>query len=229
MNWLQWGSFIESPRLDQAHLLANPLHVGLFGFLLSPGCSIFLYSPLLLLLPSTSRVFWTRHRDECAAFAAVSLCLLLLCSSFVQWTGLWSSPGPRYLFLLTPLLMLALGPWLDTRPGPRAGLVVAVLALAGGVVQILLMSARWSAVIALMDYKPFAPMMDFVFLPDRSPIEGSWLALQAGHVDAWLHGVWYGWPGKPGAPAVAAVLLSLWIVSVVVSARSLRRSLAAAR
>jgi hypothetical protein len=224
-NFLRWGTFIASPMLEQTSLLGRSPLPGLAGFLVSPGASIFLYSPLLLLTPITSNVLWRRDRALLAVVLAVSMTLLFFCSSFLFWTGLPSAPGPRYLFVVTPLLMLPLGLWLDSDPSRRLKQAVAVLAVTGLLVQIGLMSARWSAVFTLMDYMSYAPLMDFVFEPGRSPILGSWLAVWSGEIDSWFWGVWRGWNGNQGAPLPAIVLLAIWGMCATVAVRGLRRSL----
>ena len=117
--------------LDQSRYLTTPLRVGLAGLLVSPGSSIFVYSPPLLLLPWTLPGFWRAHRAECACVLAVCASLLLLAAPFQLWHGLWSCPGPRMVFAATPLLMLPLGPWLDARRSRRALVVTGLLGLLG--------------------------------------------------------------------------------------------------
>jgi hypothetical protein len=55
---------------------------------------------------------------------------------------------------------------------------------------------------------------------------GSWRALRAGHVDAWLWGLAHGSAGVPAAPLAAAVLALLWGLGLALALRGLRRSLA---
>ena len=126
--------------LAQSRAFSTPIHVGAAGLLFAPGSSLFVYSPLLLLLPWTLPAFLRQHRAEAWTLLVVSGCLLLLSSGFQLWHGLWSSPGPRMIFTAVPLLMLPLGPWLD-RPGGRArAWAVTSLALLGAVTQLGLLS-----------------------------------------------------------------------------------------
>ena len=92
----------------------------LVGFLVSPGMSLFVYSPVLLLLPATLPRFWRAHRAETWTILALFASNLLFYASYQLWTGLFSCPGPRYLFTATVFLMLPLGPWLD-RARERCG------------------------------------------------------------------------------------------------------------
>jgi hypothetical protein len=220
-----WGTWLASPMLAQGRFFdLSRSHVGLLGFLLSPGASVFVYSPPLLMLAGYWRGFLARWRPEGLTALASALCLLFFCSPFEAWHGLWSAPGPRYLFAAVPLLLLPLGGWLATA-GPRERACLAALAGFGALVQAVLMSARWSAVIRLMDYERFAPDMRFLFRLDETPLEGSLRALAAGEIDAWLWGLWHGWDGAPGHPVAAAVLVALWGAALALALRALRRGL----
>ena len=225
-NQALWGTFLDSPMVAQRKGFTTPLYVGLWGFLLSPGCSVFAYSPPLLLLHRTLPAFWRERQAECSVVVAISLSLLLFCAGFAYWHGLWSAPGPRYLFVLTPLLMLPLGPWLDAHPGSRERRAVWALAAAGLGVQLVLVLSRWSAVIRGMNYPQsvLRSDFDFLFLPDQSPILGSARAVFAGQLDAWLFWLATGFDGAEGAPLVAALLLALWALALAFALSRLRRS-----
>lgn len=109
---------------------------GLWGLLLSPGKSIVLYSPPVLL--SLLGLAGLRRRRVRLAEAVVALCVvhLALISSLSFWSGEWSW-GPRYLVLLLAPLALAL-PFLPLARWRRP-LVIGLVAL-GLVVQLLALS-----------------------------------------------------------------------------------------
>jgi hypothetical protein len=207
VNRAQWGTWIASPMLAQAPLLEGSLWQGLYGLLLSPGASLFVYSPLLLLLPLMLPGFWRTHRAECVAVLALAASFLLVCGRFVFWHGLWSAPGPRYLFALVPLLLLPLGPWLDGARARATTAAVALLALAGAAVQAVLMSVHWRHAVERMGYQN--EIADFAFLYDwlRAPIAGSARALWAGDTDVYLWALATGVPGRPAQPLLAALLV----------------------
>jgi hypothetical protein len=211
-NSALWGGWFESPMVAQRHGFTTPLHVGLAGFLLSPGVSLFLYSPPLLLVGLMLPSFWRERRAECVTALAASLSLLVFCAGFSHWHGLWSAPGPRYLFVLTPLLLLPLGRWLDAHAGRRARQALWALGAAGLAVQLVLLLSRWSAVIRAMGYVEAAQRDDLSFLwePGRSPLAGSVRALGEGQVDAWWFGLVTGFDGAAAAPGAAALLLGVW-------------------
>ena len=45
-NYALWGTLLESPMVGQRSLFSLPIHIGLAGYLLSPGGSVFVYSGL---------------------------------------------------------------------------------------------------------------------------------------------------------------------------------------
>ncbi len=138
----------------------------------------------------------------------------LVCSKFDQWTGLYSSPGPRYLFVATPLLMLGLGSWLSDRRSRFAWAATGLLAIIGLVVQAVLMLAKWGVVVLIFRYRDFDPPYSFVFMPEWSPIWGSAIAVWGGSIDSWIFKIGRGWPGQEGSLGMA-VLLALGCVALI--------------
>ncbi len=210
VNLWRFGTWMRSPYIDQIAFFTGPLYLGIYGFLLSPGGSIFVYSPLLLLLPWTLPAFWRRHRAECATVAGIALVFLLVCSKNEDWTGLYSAPGPRFLFSLTPFLMLPLGLWLDGETRARRRIALWSLAMVGLAVQLVTMAAHWGDVIEIMQWKQFVPALSFVWIPNWCPIVGCLMALGQGIVDPFLWKLFFGSPGVEAAPAAAGILLAVW-------------------
>ena len=90
-------------RLEDRPLFSTPLFVGLGGMLLSPGKSVFLFSPILLLTLPGFVGLWRLNRALTLAIAALLCSSLLFHAKYLYWSGdlAW---GPRY-------LATALGPW----------------------------------------------------------------------------------------------------------------------
>jgi hypothetical protein len=227
VNRLKWGTWLYSPMLGQVAHFDTPLYVGLRGLLLSPGASVFLYSPLLLLCPWLLRRFWVTHRAECAAVLVVSASFLLVAASFWSWSGLWSAPGPRYVFVATPLLLLPLGSWLDAarERGARAPLRVAVvLGVLGALVQVAVTSSSWNTVVDLNDWRRWEPGMEFLFIPSESPILAGARALGQGYVDSWIWWIGLGWRSAPPRPGLAVLLALAGALLLVFCARQTLRA-----
>ncbi len=113
----------------------TPLATGLLGFLLSPGKSIFLFSPPILLallgLPRLLR----RDRGLATVAAVTPVVYLLFFATYTQWEGGYSY-GPRYLVPALALLGLGIGPALEGASRNTRAIAIGVFA-AGLFVQIL--------------------------------------------------------------------------------------------
>jgi hypothetical protein len=113
----------------------TPLWVGLAGFLFSPGKSIFLFAPPILLALWGLPALWRRDRGL-ATIAILSLPLALgFYGRYTQWEGGYCF-GPRYLVPALALLSLALGPAL-AKAGPHTRAVAILVFVAGTAVQVL--------------------------------------------------------------------------------------------
>src|SRR5437867_8839315 len=66
VNWLKFGGLASTGYEQEPSPWAGLSHIltGLYGFLLSPGKSVFLYNPLLLLWPLAVAPFHRAHRSE---------------------------------------------------------------------------------------------------------------------------------------------------------------------
>ena len=138
-NEFLFGSFFDfgyPPAAEGGRRLntfETPLATGLYGLLFSPGKSLFLFAPpLLLALPGLWRL--ARGNRALAVVAGLTpLVYLLFFARYTQWEGGYCF-GPRYLVPVIPLLALGLGPML-AGCDRRILRLAAVLAVAGFVVQ----------------------------------------------------------------------------------------------
>ncbi|HVA69693.1 MAG TPA: hypothetical protein VNF45_10290 [Candidatus Binataceae bacterium] len=116
-----WSNYARSGNVFNSGYEINfstPLLTGLYGFLLSAGKSIFLFSPLLILYAPSALMLWRRKR--CRELVAWSLALLAgqLCfyGKWWDWSGddAW---GPRLVILstLAALIVVAASDWAATK------------------------------------------------------------------------------------------------------------------
>jgi hypothetical protein len=215
LNYARWGSWFLSPMVSGGLESSASFWTSLSAFLWSPGISVFAYSPILLLLPWTFAALWRVGRLECIAIVIIALTELLYFSNYRYWTGLWSAPGPRYLFPACVLLLTSIGAWLDGPPGRVQRGALWLLAGLGALSQLALVTARWATVIRLERYKQYQPEHSFLFVPDASPIVASARAAMDGQLSTWLWNLGAGWPGQPSEPAtaVAVGLALVWIAA----------------
>jgi len=139
-NNLRFGSFLDDgklrPELHPFPLFGNPL-AGLVTLLLSPGKSVFLYSPPLIL--GLLAILHFRVIQRAVAFTVVTTSIVLIsflsCILFVGGDWCW---GPRYLAPLLPLWALGL-PFLGGKI--RREVVLSIIG-AGLIIQMLALSVE---------------------------------------------------------------------------------------
>jgi hypothetical protein len=156
-NWLCWGSPLKTgytPYFDD--YWGENMLVGLWGMFLSPGKSLFLYSPLLILgIGSVSRLV-REHRPFCLAMLLAAGPVLLVYSRY-KLNGDWAW-GPRFAVFLVPALSLSFAVLLDAWERDRrrrlARAIFGAFLAAGIVVQVLGVSFYWDHFIRIsMDAK----------------------------------------------------------------------------
>lgn len=143
-NYFRFGSAFENGKIHyEAHrgyppIFGNPL-VGLLTLLASPGKSILLYSPTIILGFAGVRRLW-RHKPQIGfVVVAASVILLLFISTIAFAGGDWCW-GPRYLVPLVPLWALAF-PFVPFKEGHGRDLVTGIVGV-GLVVQCLAVSVE---------------------------------------------------------------------------------------
>lgn len=118
-----WGEQLRPGDVPRPFLLTE-LPRGLFGLLLSPGKSILLFAPPLVLSLPRLAALWRRDRGAALAVAAAGATSLLVFASYFYWEGGYAF-GPRHLLPVVPLLLLPLA----CGPSPRRAALIAVVAI----------------------------------------------------------------------------------------------------
>lgn len=188
-NLARFGTPLESGygRQASAGAWSTPLHVGLYGLLLSPGKGLAWFAPPLWLLPlgiarlraAAGEGTAVAKRWAARGILAVLGFALLLYGAFEHWAG-DGSYGPRYLVPVLPLGLLAVAFALDraSRAVRRWAWTLGVLGLlvqAGGVLIYFGAQMREAG-----DYPYTRSLGDPRFLessrwnPRFSPILGHW-------------------------------------------------------
>jgi hypothetical protein len=119
----------------------TPLLTGVFGYLFSPGKSIFLFCPPVLVAIAALPRLWRRDRGLALVCILTPLAYLALYSRLTNWEGGYNY-GPRYMLPSLFLLCLALGmSFLNSTNRSRTG--IAIFFVAGLFVQLIGLSTNY--------------------------------------------------------------------------------------
>jgi hypothetical protein len=118
-----WGDMI--PQLPPREFLARDVPRGLAVLLLSPGKSIVLWAPVLLLAAARAKQFWHREPGGALGLAFSAIVGLIFFAAYLFPEGGYAH-GPRNLVPIVPLLLLPAG-----GPGSRRWRTAPVGACAG--------------------------------------------------------------------------------------------------
>jgi hypothetical protein len=125
----QFGYPTTAEGAKRLNTFDTPLWKGLDGFLLSPGKSIFIFAPPVILALAGLRRLWKLERGVATVAIVLPLLYLFFFARYTQWEGGYCV-GPRYLVPSIALLCLGLGPMLA--PGASHIKKLALFALALG-------------------------------------------------------------------------------------------------
>jgi hypothetical protein len=107
-NVYRFGHPLDAGYLrDRVPQFGSSIATGLYGLLLSPTASLFVYCPLAIVAVAAIVVLAPRDRAAAVLFGGSVLVLLLFYAQLGNWMG-GRSYGPRYLVPVIPLLMLSL-------------------------------------------------------------------------------------------------------------------------
>ena len=140
-NAFDFGYPVAAEGGKALNTFETPLFTGLLGFLLSPGKSVFLFSPPILLAMIGLPRLWRRDRGLAVVAAATPIVYLLFFATYTQWEGGYSY-GPRYLVPALALAALGIGPALEGASRNVRRLAIGVF-IAGLLVQALGMATSF--------------------------------------------------------------------------------------
>jgi FtsH-binding integral membrane protein len=152
-NAVRFGSPLQTGYRAVTEAFNIPVLVGLYGLLLSPGKSVFLYAPITL----AGAVGWftlRRHHPALAWTVAAMSALYLLFYAGYDW---WYGGGPwavRFLTVILPFAGLGLAALLSRPLGPLGIGTIAALALASFAVQIVSVAVPYLPYDAVMEQDP---------------------------------------------------------------------------
>ena len=147
-NHWRFGSALAESRYDNPLFSGNPL-AGLLSLAVSPGKSIVLFSPLVILTLLGLRGLHKRAPVLVAAVCLISVIHVLLIIQLPFFGGDWCW-GPRYLLVLIPLWALAF-PFATQLHRWMLGVIV----IAGFVVQLLGVSIDYQRFFLERDFHPY--------------------------------------------------------------------------
>lgn len=160
-----------NPLYDGSPGFSHPLWLGLVGLLLSPGKSIFLYSPVLIPVLLAWPGFVRRHGIPGLTLTILTAAWILLYAKWWAWHGdvCW---GPRYTVPLTPLLCVPLALMVDrARDGDRlAGVALGIAFLIGLVIQMAAISVPFDIYWAESMREDYYNLPAFHYIHDQSPL-----------------------------------------------------------
>jgi len=146
-NWLRTGIFYKSPVQMDAYAHNNGLDgniwEGIAGLLVSPGKSLLIYVPLLVVSLLLVRKFYRDWPQEGLYWFALIVPWFLLHAKLRNWYGAWGW-GPRHFVTVVPLLLLPLAVNLPyVFQVTRLRILTLVLSLWGFILGVAVMISNW--------------------------------------------------------------------------------------
>jgi hypothetical protein len=177
-NWIRFGSILDFGYGNESFV--SNLFDGLYGILLSPGRSLFLYSPILTLAIPGAWWFYKREKALTVVSVLTVLSYVFMAASWHSWEGGWSW-GSRLLTPIIPILGFLIAPSIEyawSKPGDI--LVVIILSLLGFGIQIIALAKN--PVETLVNFVVFGSIE---YNETINTVNNSWLVLQLRSLKDW--------------------------------------------
>jgi hypothetical protein len=211
INRLKTGSFFDTgyTKAGGVGVFSGPIYPAIYGYLFSPGKSIFFTSPIIILGVLGAPAYFRRNRIHALFLLAVVASVWVPHLLFPAWYGGWVW-GPRYTVPVMAFFLVPAAHWLEEhgkRGLSRARIaVLAGLGTMSALVQAIGCFFFWDFYIRMaIALKPAADenltYVSTVFVPQLSPIVmHAWLAFHK-----WVGG---GPTLPPGAPFTSVLAAS---------------------
>jgi len=187
-DWVRLGSPLATGyRADET--FDNPILLGLYGLLFSPGKGLFIYVPFLAALPWSAIVFYRREHREFLLIGSLFTVYCLLFSAWYYWWG-GTNWSPRFLVPTLPFLVLLVAPAVElaaSKTRRAFALIFAALCGLSFAIEVIGISVPSLAYRARMVRLSANPDWDTIFIPQFSPLVGSLNLLRPSVLDfGWI-------------------------------------------
>lgn len=177
-NRIRFGSIFNFGYGGEAFTFDLPS--GIYGILLSPGRSVFLYSPILTLVIPGMLLFYKREKWLTLVSMITVFSYLLMAASWHSWEGGWSW-GSRLLTPILPIMGFLIAPSIQNAWKRRGDLlVVLILFLLGFGIQILALAK--DPITTLVNSVVYG---NLDFNETINSVNNFWLALQFRGLQSW--------------------------------------------
>ncbi|MCB9418594.1 MAG: hypothetical protein H6667_02230 [Ardenticatenaceae bacterium] len=177
-NYHRFGSIVTSGY--EGETFNSSLWEGLYGLLLSPGRSVFVYSPIFLLVLPGAVWWWRKDRRITAVCLLTIFSYLVVMSLWHRWDGGWTW-GSRLLTPTLPLWGVLLAPAIEhiwTNKWLMG--VTLLLVLMGTGVQILALARNPARILIVYVTGGEIPYDETLYT-----LRHSWIALQLREMSTW--------------------------------------------
>lgn len=211
-DWVRYGNPLATGYRSNEHF-DNPLLLGLYGLLFSPGKGLFVYVPFFAALPFSFVLFYRRASRAAMLVLLTFACYLVTFSLwYYWWDGTnWST---RFLVPTLPFLMLAMAPAIELAAhnlrrtaGVAFAVILSLLGILSALIELLGVSVPALTYWLRMYRLPLAPVQ-VLFVPELSPFVVYWDLLKPKLLDL----AWVRMPGTQVNVDVLALAAALALV-----------------
>jgi hypothetical protein len=144
-NLTRTGGVLDTGKSDPELTLAAPLNA--LGFMVSPGKSLLLYSPVVIIGLLGLKPMWREHPRVARAIVGAFLGGLAVVAVLKFWSD--ETWGPRYIVWVSWLLLLPVPFWVTSLK--RVRILAAVAVIAVGVQLLAVVAPPWALTLATRD------------------------------------------------------------------------------